>query len=81
MISVVKDSNHIQTRMPYCASRQGYLAKNTIPMVNSAVVMSKTLWPQRAISPSMSISGYIYHDPTMCMAAISLHHYKRDTQH
>jgi hypothetical protein len=32
----------------------GYLTKKTtIAIVNKAIVVIKTLWPQRAISPSM----------------------------
>ena len=34
-----------------------YLAHKTIPRVNTAIVTSNTLCPQRAKSPSMSISG------------------------
>ena len=34
-----------------------YLAHNTIPRVNTAIVTSNTLCPQRAKSPSISISG------------------------
>jgi hypothetical protein len=36
-----------------------YLADKTIAMVNTAMVTSNTLWPQRAMSPSMTISDKI----------------------
>jgi hypothetical protein len=44
-------------RLKQCRLDEFYLAHKTIPRVNTAIVTSNTLCPQRAKSPSMSISG------------------------
>ena len=57
-----------------------YLANTTIATVNSPMVVSSTLWPQRAIRPSMVKSPQKkLNDATWCMAAISLHCYEPRT--